>query len=260
MLQTFQYQNSPITFSKDGEVMVNATQMAKPFGKLPADFLRLDQTQDFISALANRYGKSHITNPNTTFYEVIKGNFSDGRTQGTWMHQKLALKFAGWLSPEFELWVYDRIEELLTTGKTELAPKSKEALWLEALNSLTQEVSFQKEQLQLAEATIQKQAPAVMYVNTVLKSESCYTTTTIAKELGLAAKTLNLKLKALKIQYYHDGHWVLYQQHQNKGYTQTRTHTYYDSEKKQQTSLQSVWTEKGRAFIHTKLNPSQAVA
>lgn len=252
MLQTFQYQNSPITFSKDGDVMVNATQMAKPFGKkLPADFLRLGQTQDFIDALSTRYGISH-----TDISNVANG----GTNPGTWMHQKLALKFAGWLSPEFELWVYDRIEELLTTGKTELAPKSKEALWLEALNSLTQEVSFQKEQLQLAEATIQKQAPAVMYVNQVLKSESSYTTTTIAKELGLAAKSLNLKLKALKIQYYHDGHWVLTHQFQNKGYTQTRTHTYYDKENNQQTSLQTVWTEKGRAFIHGKLNPSKAVA
>lgn len=40
--------------------------------------------------------------------------------QGTWMHEKLALKFASWLSPAFELWVYDKIQELLTTGKTEL--------------------------------------------------------------------------------------------------------------------------------------------
>lgn len=249
MLQTFQYNNSPITFSKDGEVMVNATEMAKPFGKNPTHFIRNSQTMEFMGALRNR-------NLDLEILKITNG----GNNPGTWMHQKLALKFAGWLSPEFELWVYDRIEELLTTGKTELAPKSKESLWLEALNSLTQEVEFQKEQLQLAEATIQKQAPAVMYVNQVLKSENCYTTTTIAKELGLAAKTLNLKLKALKIQYYHDGHWVLMHQFQNKGYTQTRTHTYYDSENKQQTSLQTVWTEKGRAFIHTKLNSSKAVA
>lgn len=40
--------------------------------------------------------------------------------QGTWMDEKLALKFAAWLATNFELWVYDRIHELLTTGKTEL--------------------------------------------------------------------------------------------------------------------------------------------
>ena len=40
--------------------------------------------------------------------------------QGTWMDEKLALKFAAWLSPRFELWVYDRIQELITTGETRL--------------------------------------------------------------------------------------------------------------------------------------------
>ena len=32
---------------------------------------------------------------------------------GTWMHRKLALKFAAWLSPEFENWVYDIIDDLM---------------------------------------------------------------------------------------------------------------------------------------------------
>jgi hypothetical protein len=32
---------------------------------------------------------------------------------GTWMHRILALKFAAWLSPKFELWVYSTIEDLL---------------------------------------------------------------------------------------------------------------------------------------------------
>lgn len=36
------------------------------------------------------------------------------------MDEKLALKFAAWLSPYFELWVFDRIEELLLTGRTEI--------------------------------------------------------------------------------------------------------------------------------------------
>jgi hypothetical protein len=49
---------------------------------------------------------------------VIQGGEPD--IQGTWMDEKLALKFAAWLSPAFELWVYDKIQELLTTGKTEL--------------------------------------------------------------------------------------------------------------------------------------------
>ena len=36
------------------------------------------------------------------------------------MDEKLALKFAAWLSPRFELWVFDCVQELLTTGGTHL--------------------------------------------------------------------------------------------------------------------------------------------
>lgn len=37
--QIFQYNGSPITFQKGDSVMVNATEMAKPFGKRCNDFL-----------------------------------------------------------------------------------------------------------------------------------------------------------------------------------------------------------------------------
>jgi len=43
--------------------------------------------------------------------------------RGTWMNETLALKFAAWLNPKFELWVYGKIKELLLTGKTELNSK-----------------------------------------------------------------------------------------------------------------------------------------
>jgi hypothetical protein len=61
---------------------------------------------------------SRIGNFNKEVLRVVKGG--EPHLQGTWMDEKLALKLASWLSPEFELWVYDRIQELLTTGKTEL--------------------------------------------------------------------------------------------------------------------------------------------
>lgn len=57
---------------------------------------------------------------NREVLRVIKGGDATGGLQGTGMDEKLALKFASWLSPRFELWVYDRIQELLATGETRL--------------------------------------------------------------------------------------------------------------------------------------------
>jgi hypothetical protein len=116
----FQYEGDSISFEfNDGNQMINATQMAKPFGKLVADFLRLKATKDYSSLLQERYVNSHIV-PKRAVIRVVKGGDASEGLQGTWMDEKLALKFAAWLSPEFELWVYDRIEELLKTGKTKI--------------------------------------------------------------------------------------------------------------------------------------------
>jgi len=117
----FNYEGQKISFEfADGSKMINATQMAKPFGKKVAGFLRTKETKKYIDLLENRYANLHI-GLNPVVIRVIKGGDStQDNLQGTWMDEKLALKFAAWLSPEFELWVYDRIDELLKTGKTEL--------------------------------------------------------------------------------------------------------------------------------------------
>ena len=49
--QIFQYNGSPISFQKGDSVMVNATEMAKPFGKRPAKWLELPSTKEFLVAL-----------------------------------------------------------------------------------------------------------------------------------------------------------------------------------------------------------------
>lgn len=117
----FNYEGQAISFEfADGSKMINATQMAKPFGKKVAGFLRTKETKRYIELLEKRYANLHI-GLNRVVIRVVKGGDStQSNLQGTWMDEKLALKFAAWLSPEFELWVYDRIDELLKTGKTEL--------------------------------------------------------------------------------------------------------------------------------------------
>jgi hypothetical protein len=116
-IKEFDYQGQNIVFEfEEGISMVNATQMSKPFKKQPSDFLRLKQTKAFIEVFEKRTGDS----PN----EILRiRKAGDAKLQGTWMNERLALKFAAWLNPHFELWVYDRVHELLITGKTELEPK-----------------------------------------------------------------------------------------------------------------------------------------
>ncbi|MCT4142993.1 phage antirepressor KilAC domain-containing protein [Elizabethkingia anophelis] len=140
-------------------------------------------------------------------------------------------------------------EKKLKTGGFALPQTFAEALKLAA---------NQAERIELQSIELRKQAPKVEYFNEVLQSESVYNTNQIAKELGMSAVTLNRKLSDMKIQYKQSGTWLLYHVYQNKGFTKTKTHTYTDTEGKTQTSMQTVWTEKGRAFIHYTIKKLQS--
>jgi conserved hypothetical protein len=49
-VQTFNFGNIAVSFREDG--YLNATQIAAHFGKLPKDYLKTEQTQQYITALA----------------------------------------------------------------------------------------------------------------------------------------------------------------------------------------------------------------
>lgn len=113
----------------------------------------------------------------------------------------------------------------------------------------------EKERLQIQNQMqtdeLKKQAPKVEYFNEVLQSQSTYNTNQIAKELGMSAVSLNRLLQDKKIQYKQNSTWLLHHKYQNKGYTKTKTHSFTDSSGVTQTSMQTVWTEAGRLFIHS---------
>lgn len=100
---------------------------------------------------------------------------------------------------------------------------------------------------------IDRLLPKALYTDSVLESISCYTTTQIAKELGMTAQELNRWLCAERIQYYQSGQYMLYADYAHRGLAKSRTH--YDLFVGRDTVLTRmylVWTEKGREFIHLR--------
>ena len=87
-----EYEGELISFDfRSQNKMINATQMARPFKKNLADFIRINNTKRFVTALEARYGNSH--NGERAVLEVIQGGTPE--KQGTWMDELLAIKFAG---------------------------------------------------------------------------------------------------------------------------------------------------------------------
>ena len=105
----FIYKEQPVDFQPTGKdnVMVNATQMAKVFGKRLDLFLKSDHAKEFISVL--EFTPFGVNSEPLKREEIIQINH---RT-GTWMHRILALKFAAWLDPTFEVWVFTTMDRII---------------------------------------------------------------------------------------------------------------------------------------------------
>lgn len=188
----FIYKGFEVSFrNEDGSVMVNATEMARPFDKRPTDWMRLPSTLGFLSALREVRFPHFTQGESSGLIITEKGNFSDGREQGTWMHEDVALEFARWLSPEFAIWCNDRIKELLKVGMTAL-PQTVEAMLADpdlVIGLATQlKVERQKIQEQAAVITAQQTAlkeaePKVLFADCVTGSEKSILVADLAKIL-----------------------------------------------------------------------------
>ena len=119
--------------------------------------------------------------------------------------------------------------------------------------------------LQILHATVQRKneqiaklQPKADYMDEVLDSVSCITTTQIAKELGMTAQELNRRLCEMRIQYWQSGQYMLYADYARMGLAKSRTHKRVFKHGMVITEIYLVWTERGREFIHQLLNPKYA--
>lgn len=243
----YDYKSSQISFSLGKNVMANATEMAKPFGKQPIDWLKTNQSKDYIEA----FSKLKIISL-ADLVQVIKG----GNNPGTWMHEDIALEFARWLSPAFAIWCNDRIKELLKTGVTTVSNDDEAIAYaMTVLHKRLEAARAEKERLevenQLQSEQLKLAAPKVQYVDEILQSSQTYTSTQVAKELGMReAEQLHKVLKSKGIMFKQSGQWMLTAKYSEKGYTKPRTVTFPRSDGSQGSNTITVWTERGRAFLH----------
>jgi hypothetical protein len=103
---------------------VSATDMAQACGKRYHDWARLSSTNEYLQAFEESTGI-----PADQLLEVNESNGTN-ESRGTWLHPKVALRFAQWCSPHFAVQVDCWIDELLTTGKVQLESENIQGLQL----------------------------------------------------------------------------------------------------------------------------------
>lgn len=85
-------------FNDDG--WFNATDAADAMGKRVDNWLANKETQEYIAKLNTRISSDLI-------------QAKKGRNGGTWLHPKLAVAFARWLSIDFAIWCDEQIEHII---------------------------------------------------------------------------------------------------------------------------------------------------
>lgn len=233
--------------NQEGNNITTSHIVAEIFGKNHADVLRdirnLHCSKEFHEsnfAECLNIIQLETGNSRQKFYEITKDGFSF-LVMG--YHGKKAGAFKEKFLNEFNK------REALLKDDDYIVARSQEILG-RRLKALEQQIKQRDERLQLQEQVIKTNTPKAEYYDEVLQSDSTYTTNQIAKELGMAAPTLNKKLKQMGVQYKQSGVWMLYQRYQNKGYQKPRTHPYTGSDGEIHTKTYFVWTEQGRLFVH----------
>ena len=107
------FNNAKIT-QRTKDSFFNATELLQYYNRLAnsnkrfKDFWENNNTKEFIIALENELLTNRDNSAHLQVLETTRGNKGS-----TWMHPYLFVKFAFWLSPEFEVkiikWVYDNL-------------------------------------------------------------------------------------------------------------------------------------------------------
>ena len=168
------------------------------------------------------------------------------------------------IAKKFKKGVKSILKEIRTNGGyiASTQDDSPELIMARALQVAQATIDRHKHQLEQANERIalqstqlKQQAPKVKYVDEVLQSTNTYTSTQMSKELGMKdADRLHKALREKGVMFKQSGQWMLTAKYCGHDYTKTRTHQFTRSDGSTGTNAITVWTEKGRAFLHNILN------
>ena len=236
-----------------GRDVTTSLIVAEVFGKEHKNVLRdienLSCSDNFNRLNFERITYKDVRNREQTAYEMTKDGFSF-----------LVMGYTGEKAGQFKETFINEF------NKREMMLKSDDYILARSQEILHNRLLLAEKQLELAQETISTQdtqlklqAPKVKYVDDVLQSVNTYTSTQMSKELGLReAEQLHKILKEKGVMFKQSGQWMLTAKYCEHGYTKPRTHQFTRNDGSVGTSTTTVWTEKGRVFLHDMFNLKKA--
>ncbi len=150
----------------------------------------------------------------------------------------------------FKRWVTSEVLPQIRKTGGYIPTKDAEGRKLTDLEIMALAMQIQQRTIDMQQHQIDEMAPKAEYLDEVMESVSCFTTTQVAKELDMTVHDLTRLLTERKVMYWQSGQYMLYADYARKGFARNRTHTFRDLFGDLHTRTYLVWTERGRRFIH----------
>ena len=226
-----------ILFSIDKDLYLHTTAIAKKFNKQPRDWLKTTETKYYIEFISKELNISKDK-------LVIVRQGGKPKEQGTWIHKKLAIYFARWLSVEFAVWSDTQIEEILkgelqiskSQKQTDLISVSTENMRkeIELLEFAFKNLEMSKNEKRiLTNKVFEKLNFPTLEIQPKRKAEKVFTLTQLLEDfqISFSPYEMNLKLQSFGIIQKVGGYWFLKKLNfgVNESYENYKNPKYYKS-------------------------------
>lgn len=240
--------------NKEGQLLVSSREVAGNFEKRHDHILRdIEKLVSDSPKLGNE--TSELGNEFFIFsrYRNTRGQLypeylltRDGFTL-------LAMGFTGSKALQWKLKyieAFNKMEQTLKEGQP-LQIDSK------FIYQIAQQLEEKEKQIALQGQIIGELKPKADYTDRILKNKGLVTITQIAKDYGMSGQAMNDLLHELKVQYKQSGQWLLYVEHQGRGYTHSETIDIVRSNGMADVKMNTKWTQKGRLFLYELLKENK---
>lgn len=232
------------TLEIEGKLYFVASDIAKVLGYA--------NDRDAVNRHCRWVVKRDIPHPQNSRKQIEVNMIPEGDIYRLITHSKLES------AERFEKWVFDEV--LPTIRKHGMYATDELVANPDLLIQVAKALKEERERNKELEGTVQQMdkvicemTPKADYADRILSSTDCMTITQIAQDYGYAAKTFNRIPASACIQRCVGGQWILYADHQGKGYVRTKVNEYTKKDGTTGTKPLTVWTQKGRMFLYQRL-------
>lgn len=156
---------------------------------------------------------------------------------------------------KFEQWIFEEVLPSIRKYGAYMTPQIIEEVLLnpDTIIQLATRLKEEQDLVQKQRQIIGELKPKADYMDKILKNKGLVTITQIAKDYGMSGHAMNQLLHELKVQYKQSSQWLLYKEHQAKGYTHSETVEITRKDGTPDIKMNTKWTQKGRLFLYELL-------